>query len=55
METVKNVTLFIAAPFIGLVYAACMPFVGLGMMAYLVLKPSKQAQKNTEMQTASVN
>lgn len=55
MEIVKNVALFVAAPFIGLVYAAAMPFVGLGMMAYLIMKPSAQAQKYTKMQTASVN
>jgi hypothetical protein len=29
----KNVALFLAAPFIGLVYAALLPLVGLGMLA----------------------
>lgn len=35
----KNVGLFIAAPFIGLAYAVAFPFIGLGMLVWLVLKP----------------
>jgi CheY-like chemotaxis protein len=31
----KNIALFIAAPFIGLVYAIFLPFVGLGMLAWM--------------------
>ncbi len=31
----KNIALFIAAPFIGLVYAVFLPFVGLGMLAWM--------------------
>lgn len=31
----KNIALFFAAPFIGLVYAVFLPFVGLGMLAWL--------------------
>jgi CheY-like chemotaxis protein len=34
----KNVALFLAAPFIGLAYAIAMPFVGLGMLAWLGIK-----------------
>jgi hypothetical protein len=30
----KNVALFLAAPFIGLVYALLFPFIGLGMLAW---------------------
>jgi hypothetical protein len=30
-----NIGLFLAAPFIGLFYAMALPFVGLGMLAYL--------------------
>jgi hypothetical protein len=33
--TVKNVALFLAAPFIGLVYAMALPFVGLAMLAWI--------------------
>jgi CheY-like chemotaxis protein len=31
----KNIALFVAAPFIGLVYAVFLPFVGLGMLAWM--------------------
>jgi CheY-like chemotaxis protein len=34
----KNVALFIAAPFIGLVYAVFLPFVGLGLTAWMLSK-----------------
>jgi hypothetical protein len=34
-RTAKNIALFLAAPFIGLVYAMLLPFVGLGMMAII--------------------
>ena len=34
-RTAKNIALFLAAPFIGLVYAMLLPFVGLGMMAVI--------------------
>ena len=33
--TVKNMALFLAAPFIGLVYAMALPFVGLAMLAVI--------------------
>lgn len=32
---VRNVALFLAAPFIGLVYAMALPFVGLAMLAWI--------------------
>ena len=32
---IKNIALFFAAPFIGLAYAMFMPFVGLGMLAWI--------------------
>lgn len=32
---IKNIALFFAAPFIGLAYAVFMPFVGLGMLAWM--------------------
>lgn len=34
----KKVGLFLAAPFIGLVYAVMLPFVGLGALAYMTIK-----------------
>ncbi len=34
----KNIALFMAAPFIGLVYAVFLPFVGLGMLAWMGAK-----------------
>ena len=32
-QTVKNIALFVAAPFIGLAYALAFPFVGLALLA----------------------
>ena len=34
-RNLRNVALFVAAPFIGLVYAMAMPFVGLAMLAWI--------------------
>jgi hypothetical protein len=34
----KNMALFLSAPFIGLLYAVLMPFVGLGMLAWFAGK-----------------
>lgn len=34
----KNVGLFIAAPFIGLAYVVAFPFIGLGLLGWLVIK-----------------
>jgi hypothetical protein len=34
----KNMLLFLAAPFVGLVYAVLLPFVGLGMLAVIGAK-----------------
>ena len=34
----RNVALFVAAPFIGLAYALALPFVGLGMLAWMGVK-----------------
>ena len=33
-NTIKNVALFLAAPFIGLVYAVMLPFVGIAMLLW---------------------
>jgi hypothetical protein len=35
---VKNVALFLAAPFVGLVYALLFPFIGLGMLGWMGVK-----------------
>ena len=40
---VKNIALFIAAPFIGLVYAMALPFVGMAMLAWFAAKAIVQA------------
>ncbi|MDD5176881.1 MAG: response regulator [Sterolibacterium sp.] len=37
-STVKNIALFLAAPFIGLAYIVAMPFVGIGMLAWFGFK-----------------
>jgi len=34
----KNITLFLAAPFIGLIYLVAMPFVGLGALVWIAAK-----------------
>lgn len=39
-----NIALFFAAPFIGLLYAMLLPFVGMGMMLMLSLKSKKTEQ-----------
>ncbi|HXD40875.1 MAG TPA: response regulator [Ramlibacter sp.] len=36
--TFKNMALFLSAPFIGLLYAVLLPFVGLGMLAWFAAK-----------------
>jgi CheY-like chemotaxis protein len=37
-HVIRNMLLFLAAPFVGLVYAVLLPFVGLGMLAWVALK-----------------
>jgi hypothetical protein len=32
---IRNVALFLAAPFVGLAYIVALPFVGLGMLVWL--------------------
>ena len=36
--TLKNIALFLAAPFIGLAYIAGLPFVGLGLLAFMAAR-----------------
>jgi CheY-like chemotaxis protein len=45
---VKNVALFLAAPFVGLAYILAFPFVGLGMLAWTAM----QAQKKKSLEEA---
>jgi hypothetical protein len=35
---VRNVALFLAAPFIGLAYALAFPFIGVGMLAWVAVR-----------------
>lgn len=46
---VKNVALFLAAPFVGLAYILAFPIVGLGMLAWMAI----QAQKKKSEQAAA--
>jgi hypothetical protein len=57
-RTLKNVALFAAAPFIGLVYAMALPFVGLVMLALVASRafaksPAKAAVKNVVLLAAA--
>ena len=49
-RSVKNVALFLAAPFIGLAYILTFPIVGLGMLAWMGI----QAQKKKSERTATL-
>jgi CheY-like chemotaxis protein len=40
-NVLKNMALFLSAPFIGLLYAVLLPFVGLGMLAWTAAKAIK--------------
>ena len=40
---VRNVLLFTAAPFVGLAYVLAFPLVGLGMLAWMALRPARAA------------
>jgi CheY-like chemotaxis protein len=48
LRTLKNMALFLAAPFIGLLYAVLLPFVGLGMLVWVALKGKDKAQAPVE-------
>jgi DNA-binding NtrC family response regulator len=39
----KNMVLFLLSPFIGLLYAVLLPFVGLGMLAWIAMKKDDKA------------
>jgi nitrogen fixation/metabolism regulation signal transduction histidine kinase len=40
----RNMALFLSAPFIGLLYAILLPFVGLGMLAWFAAKALRQSE-----------
>jgi CheY-like chemotaxis protein len=44
-SAIKNVLLFLAAPFIGLAYIVVMPFVGFGMLAVFATRAARQNAK----------
>ena len=46
--TLVNMLLFLSAPFIGLLYAVLLPFVGLGMLAWIGGKAAMQSPKVRE-------
>ena len=41
-NVLKNMVLFLLAPFVGLAYAVLLPFVGLGMLAWAALKKDER-------------
>jgi CheY-like chemotaxis protein len=53
LGTVKNMLLFLAAPFIGLAYAVLLPFVGIGMLLYAAFSGNK-AEKSGEEAPAAI-
>jgi hypothetical protein len=59
-SAIKNIALFLAAPFISIAYIVVMPFVGLGMLAWFAgkalakhVKPLAPAAKTAAMLVAS--
>lgn len=38
LRAARNVALFLLAPFIGLAYVVALPFVGLGMLAWMAVR-----------------
>ncbi|HET8747081.1 MAG TPA: response regulator [Ramlibacter sp.] len=44
LRMLRNMALFLAAPFIGLLYAVLLPFVGLGMLAWVAIKGKSEGE-----------
>jgi hypothetical protein len=42
MRYIKNVALFLAAPFVGLAYIIAFPFVGIGALVYFGMKAARR-------------
>jgi CheY-like chemotaxis protein len=53
LRLLKNMALFLAAPFIGLLYAVLLPFVGLGMLAWVAVKGNKAEAPAEAVQEAA--
>ncbi len=51
LKILKNIALFLAAPFIGLAYIAALPFVGIGALAFFGWRA---ASKNGKLKTVAV-
>jgi CheY-like chemotaxis protein len=53
-RVVKNVALFLAAPFIGLAYILAFPIVGLGMLAWMAIQAQrKKSEEAAKLQPAA--
>ena len=52
LRVLRNMALFLAAPFIGLLYAVLLPFVGIGMLAWLAIKGKKAEAPQAPEQAA---
>lgn len=50
-KNAKNVALFFAAPFIGLIYALAFPLIGLGLLAWMA---AKAVMKNKKARTVAL-
>jgi len=44
LRVLRNMALFLAAPFIGLLYAVLLPFVGMGMLAWVAVKELRKGK-----------
>ena len=54
LRFVKNVALFLAAPFVGLAYILAFPIVGLGMLAWMAIQAQqKKAEAAAKLQPAA--
>jgi CheY-like chemotaxis protein len=54
-RAVKNVALFLAAPFVGLAYILTFPIVGLGMLAWMAIQAQqKKSEEMAKLQSAPV-
>lgn len=54
LRFIKNVALFLAAPFVGLAYILTFPIVGLGMLAWTAIQAQKKrAEEAAELQPAA--
>lgn len=47
-ELLRNMALFLSAPFVGLLYAVLLPFVGLGMLAWFAGRAMAESTKVRE-------